>query len=112
MISLPPIGCAISFSEAAKSSLLLKPLHPSSLHRWRTKGLRGIKLESWLIAGRRVTTTDALREFLEKASRPDSGSLARANIDNAANSRARAQLASMGIATQRKTRLRPNHRHA
>jgi hypothetical protein len=44
-----------------------KPYDPSTLARWCLYGLRGHKLESCKIAGRRYSTREALRRFLEAA---------------------------------------------
>ena len=52
----------ITLSDAAKS-LPGRP-HTSSLYRWHRKGVRGIKLETWLVGGRRYTTLDALEQFI------------------------------------------------
>lgn len=40
-----------------------KKINLSTLWRWRTKGLRGQKLESIIIGGRRYTTKEALQRF-------------------------------------------------
>jgi len=46
------------------------PSHPhtNTLHRWRTKGVKGVKLESAKIGGARVTSVEALARFAEKLS--------------------------------------------
>ncbi len=51
----------LTFPEAAK----LRPgrRHLSTLHRWRLRGVRGIKLETALIGGRRYTSEEALDRF-------------------------------------------------
>jgi len=36
-----------------------------TIWRWRQRGIRGIKLETFLIGGRRFTTTEAHRRFVE-----------------------------------------------
>ena len=38
-------------------------IHPSTLHRWRLRGVRGIRLETVLIGGTRYTSTEALSRF-------------------------------------------------
>jgi hypothetical protein len=48
--------------SAAASSLPGRP-HISTIHRWRLRGIRGIKLETCLIGGRRVTSAEALQRF-------------------------------------------------
>ena len=52
----------ISLVEAARS-LPGRP-HASSLYRWCRKGVRGVKLQTWLVGGRRYTTIAALEQFI------------------------------------------------
>jgi hypothetical protein len=54
----------ISFAQAPT----ILPGRPSfqSLHRWATKGRRGVRLESVLIGGRRYTTREAFFRFVER----------------------------------------------
>ncbi|NLF67444.1 MAG: DUF1580 domain-containing protein [Candidatus Anammoximicrobium sp.] len=51
----------LTLTEAAKTL----PTRPaiSSLHRWRLRGVRGVKLETALLGGRRVTSREALERF-------------------------------------------------
>jgi len=51
----------LSLTEAAKS-LPGRP-HISSIFRWLSNGVRGVKLESCLIGGRRFTSQEALERF-------------------------------------------------
>ena len=53
----------ISFAEAAKR-LPGRP-HVNSLHRWRLRGVRGVRLESVLIGGKRFTSVEALQRFAQ-----------------------------------------------
>ena len=43
--------------------------HVSTLHRWRLRGVRGVKLETVLIGGRRFTSEEALRRFADRLTR-------------------------------------------
>jgi hypothetical protein len=54
----------LSFAEAAKHV----PGHPhvSTLHRWSRSGIRGIRLESFWCVGRRMTSLQALKRFLQR----------------------------------------------
>jgi hypothetical protein len=54
----------ISLTDAAKS-LPQRP-NVATLWRWRTAGVRGIKLETFLSGGRRFTSVEALRRFQER----------------------------------------------
>ncbi len=38
--------------------------HPSTLHRWRLRGISGVKLETVRVGGRRMCTVDSVRRFL------------------------------------------------
>jgi hypothetical protein len=38
--------------------------HVATLHRWSTRGTRGVKLQTWLSGGKRVTTPAAVEQFL------------------------------------------------
>jgi uncharacterized protein DUF1580 len=40
-----------------------RPVHPSTLWRWALTGLRGVRLETAMVGGVRVTSEDALRRF-------------------------------------------------
>jgi len=40
-------------------------VHPSTAWRWTQRGSRGRVLRTWLLGGRRMTTLEAVREFLE-----------------------------------------------
>lgn len=42
--------------------------HLSTLHRWRLRGVRGIKLRTCLVGGRRFTRPEWLQEFIEATS--------------------------------------------
>jgi Protein of unknown function (DUF1580) len=50
-----------SFGEASKA-LPGRP-HVSTLHRWAGRGVRGRRLETVLIGGRRFTSLEALKRF-------------------------------------------------
>ncbi len=52
-----------SFPEAAKR-LPSRP-HISTWHRWRTRGVHGIKLATVKIGGRRMVAADELQRFIE-----------------------------------------------
>ncbi len=50
-----------TLTDAAKSL----PTRPavSTLHRWRLRGVRGVRLETCLVGGRRLTSKEALKRF-------------------------------------------------
>lgn len=39
--------------------------HPSTPWRWATKGQGGVVLQTWMVGGRRMTTVEAVAEFIE-----------------------------------------------
>lgn len=54
----------ITLSQAA--ALLPGRPHLSTLHRWRLGGIRGVRLQTALVGGRRFTTRQWLDEFIAK----------------------------------------------
>jgi hypothetical protein len=40
----------------------------ATLYRWALKGVDGVRLESYLVGGRRFTTAEALASFVNRAS--------------------------------------------
>ena len=47
--------------------------HLSTLHRWRLRGVRSVKLETFLIGGRRYTSREALERFIERTTAAANG---------------------------------------
>ena len=39
-------------------------VHISTLHRWRLRGIRGVRLETILIGGKRFTSVEAIDRFI------------------------------------------------
>jgi hypothetical protein len=54
------------YSLAEVRTLLPSKPHISTLHRWMLRGVRGIKLPTILIGGRRFVTDDGLNAFLQQ----------------------------------------------
>lgn len=48
-------------------------IHPSTVHRWRMRGIRGIRLESVLVGGSRFTSEEALVRFFDKTTKAADG---------------------------------------
>jgi Protein of unknown function (DUF1580) len=62
-------GPLISFQEAASHLPACRkgrPVHASTLHRWRAKGLRGVRLPARRIGGVWMTSLAALDWFVER----------------------------------------------
>lgn len=45
--------------------------HASTLIRWALRGIRGRKLETVIVGGRRYTSVEAVRRFVEHGNAPD-----------------------------------------
>ncbi len=57
---------AISFSELASRMLAggaKRRVHPSTIHRWRFRGIRGCRLEAFRIGGRWFTNEASFTRF-------------------------------------------------
>lgn len=46
---------------------------PSTLHRWRLRGVRGVKLETILIGGKRHSSVASLQRFFDASTRAQDG---------------------------------------
>lgn len=58
----PITGGLLTLPEAAKT--LPRRVHASTLWRWATRGIKGVKLQLTTIGGRRFLSPEALQEFL------------------------------------------------
>jgi len=88
----------VSMTELARQMGVTIP----TIWRWRQRGIRGVKLETFLIGGRRFTTTEAHRRFVEAstlaADGPRPSTVARTGRQRqAAIARAEAELDTLGI---------------
>lgn len=63
----------ISITEAAK--LVPGRVHISTCWRWINRGVRGHRLQTWMIGGLRKTTREALEDFLARLN-PDAARVA------------------------------------
>jgi Protein of unknown function (DUF1580) len=63
----------LSFAEAAR--LLPGHPNPSTLWRWRTRGIDGIKLATVRVGGRRFVSRAALNEFISAVTRTGESSI-------------------------------------
>jgi hypothetical protein len=63
--------------------------HISTIHRWMLRGVRGIKLETVLIGGRRYVSDEALNEFLRliNANDTSTGPASSVTVDTTSNLR-------------------------
>jgi hypothetical protein len=63
---------SISLSESLVSLIEATRLipgrpHISSLHRWRTRGVRNVRLETTVVGGRRYTSREAIERFIDRS---------------------------------------------
>ena len=61
----------LTISQAAKS-LPTRP-NVSTVWRWIQRGVRGVKLDSVVVGGRRLTSKEALQSFVERSTANSSG---------------------------------------
>jgi hypothetical protein len=90
----------VTFAEAAK----LLPGRPScnAIWRWRTSGVRGVKLETVLVGGKRYTSREALQRFIERTTAAADGEPAPSRTSRqaaAGRRRAKQELQAAGILT-------------
>jgi hypothetical protein len=88
----------ISLSDAAKS-LPGRP-NVTTIWRWRSRGIAGVRLETLCVGGRTYTTREALARFLERVTAAKSGQPipSRSNRQRERDrSEARKQLAAAGL---------------
>ena len=43
---------------------------PAKCWRWYTQGIKGVRLQTWLVGGSRLTSIVAVREFIEARTNP------------------------------------------
>ncbi len=48
-----------------------RPIHLATVHRWATKGCKGIVLETLQIGGTKYTSSEALQRFFERLTHRD-----------------------------------------
>jgi hypothetical protein len=88
----------LTLAEAARS-LPGRP-HLSTLQRWRLRGVRGVKLETILVGGRRVTSQEAIERFAAATTAAADGSSLATRTSRQRQrdiDRAEAELAKAGI---------------
>ena len=70
----------ITLKQAARQ--LPGNVHLSTLHRWRLRGVKGVKLDTLMLGGRRYTSVEALYRFFERTTRAaDGGSAVQRSAD-------------------------------
>src|SRR5262245_65019394 len=88
----------LSLPEAARRLPRLtrdRPVSPATLWRWAHRGVRGVRLETWRLGGRTVTSVEALRRFLVALSNP--ARRAGSGADPSQQAAVEAQLDALGI---------------
>ncbi|MBX3437201.1 MAG: DUF1580 domain-containing protein [Planctomycetaceae bacterium] len=69
----------------------------STLHRWRLHGVRGHKLETVLVGGRRFTSDEALERFIARTTAAGDGEKSPVRSHANGNERAERELAQDGL---------------
>lgn len=72
-----------------------KRIHVSTIYRWSSRGLRGVRLETLRVGGRMCTSEEALQRFFERLSDPAPGQ-ARPSLSEAAR-RAEEEADELGL---------------
>ena len=75
-------------------------VHPTTLHRWRLRGIRGVKLETILAGGKRYTSASSLNKFFADSTAAADGNNTVATFDrpdDQAVSEAEEYLAKEGV---------------
>jgi hypothetical protein len=84
--------------NAARAHIPGRRPNLSTLHRWRLHGVRGRKLETLLIGGRRFTSEEAIQRFVRPEADPaDTAASAVPPEVQARADRAQAELARFGV---------------
>jgi hypothetical protein len=92
----------VSFSELARSLPRRRenrPVHVSTIHRWRSSGLRGVRLEAIRVGGAWHTTREAFARFCERltaAETDDGASAVTTSVRRRAHEVADVELSSEG----------------
>lgn len=88
----------VSFSDARSSFRDGRRKSLATLHRWRLRGINGVKLETCLVGGMRFTSLEAIERFIRALNRDDIAPPAiNASQRKRQGATAQAQLKEMGI---------------
>lgn len=72
MLPINGIDELVTVMKAAREELP-EPPSPQTLHRWRAKGLKGVRLKTMKIGRKRYTTIAAFRQFLSDVAAAEEG---------------------------------------
>lgn len=88
----------IPFQQARNEFPGRKRVGNATLHRWRLRGVRGVKLETLVVGGQRFTSREAIRRFVEAQNQPQAAEPSLTAAERQARSAAaRAVLQARGI---------------
>jgi len=74
--------------------------HPSSCHRWRLRGVNHVRLETVRLAGRRLTSIEAVRRFINATTAAADGTEVGPSVSHT-NREREASIASAGASCPR-----------
>src|SRR5829696_2538443 len=67
---LLPLSSAPTHPMLRRGRRVGKPIHRSTLERWRLRGVRGVRLDTILLGGLRCTSVEALERFFHELNNP------------------------------------------
>ncbi len=73
-----------------------KPLHLATIHRWRLRGISGVRLQTWKVGRGRYTSIQALNSFIDAISQPEPQPVMRVSLARHANRAAAEAQAILG----------------
>ena len=95
----PPREKLYPLSEAVELATGCRP-HPATTHRWRQRGISGVRLETVRVGGRRLCSVESVHRFVAATTAATDGASAPARTSHqrqAAIDRAEAELDRAGI---------------
>ncbi len=88
-----------------------RPVHVSTIHRWRSRGLRGIQLEAVRLGGAWCTTWKAFRRFCQQLTEAETKTARLSEINT--NSKSSNQRGENSERVRKgNTSAQPSHHHA
>ena len=88
----------VSFSDARSSFRDGRRKSLATLHRWRLRGVNGVKLETCLIGGMRFTSLEAISRFIALQNADDAPAVSITSAQRRRQSEAaRVELEKMGV---------------
>lgn len=88
----------LSLASAVDAATGNRP-HAATLHRWRIRGIAGVRLETTCLGGKRMTSVEAVRRFCDQvAAAKDGEAPAQGHAETNRESEARSTRTDAGLA--------------